>query len=166
MTENFEHSKAKHLREVAEPAKRESGLQMAAALTLILLFIGAYVTQNVFHISLALAIGAVWAIVAVSDGLGNMVARDDTKNQQMPDDWLQRVAAAPDASQEGLAFLAKCLANKGFVTVQQAMQWSAIEQQAATFKQQKAEGLMPGATALLARAQAECGSLLSPSILE
>jgi len=50
MTETFEHSKAKHLREVVEPAKRESRLQMAAALTVILLLIGGYVTQHVLHI--------------------------------------------------------------------------------------------------------------------
>lgn len=92
--------------------------------------------------------------------------RKDFSEARMPDEWLGQVAASPDVSQEGLALLAKRMAEKGFVSVKDAMDWIAAEEDQAKRKRDRETGQLPGAKALLVRAQRECGSLLEPGLIE
>lgn len=60
--------------------------------------------------------------------------RKDLSEARMPDEWLGKVADTPEASQEGVAHLARRLADKGFVSVNDALEWLSIEEQQAEKK--------------------------------
>lgn len=49
MAEKFEHSKAKHEREVLAPARRAERLQLAAALVIVTVLAAGYIFQPVIH---------------------------------------------------------------------------------------------------------------------
>jgi len=94
----------------------------------------------------------------------------DLAQARMPDQWLQEAANAPDLSKQGLAFLAKRLADKGYVSVSDAMDWLAIEEQVAAeqkaHRERAAVATSPGAMLLLERARRDCADLLEPGILD
>lgn len=104
----------------------------------------------------------------------------EAKKKHMPDEWLAQVSDSPEASREGLAFLAKHLSKQGFITVGQAEEWVKLEHKIATRKSEEAEKARrkqadrddksrekaqqlqsAGAKALLARAEAEIPSLVN-----
>jgi len=104
----------------------------------------------------------------------------EAKKKHMPDEWLAQVSESREASQEGLAFLAKHLSKQGHITVGQAEEWVKIEQKIAQKKAEDAEKAQrkqierdlkscekaqqlesAGAQALLARAQSEIPSLVN-----
>lgn len=104
-------------------------------------------------------------------GLSGAVAeKREQKSVAMPDEWLDQVARTPDVSKQGLAHLARCLAQQGFVSVADAVRWLELErQEQENQKRLKAveQGQRaPGAKALLLRAQAQCGTLLDPSLTD
>jgi hypothetical protein len=115
---------------------------------------------------LALSVGAVLLFMKGVDSLGSSKERTAALNAAMPDEWLQQVAESKEASREGLAFLAKCISKDGVVTVWQAAQWAEIEEKQQARVEVQRASQAPGASALLARAQSECGSLLSTQILD
>lgn len=90
----------------------------------------------------------------------------DLSEAKMPDDWLGQVASSPEISQEGLAFLARRLAEKGAVSVRDAVDWLGIEEEQAKKKREESEKQLPGAQALLARAEKDCGKLLEPDLID
>ena len=49
MAETFEHSKAKHEREVLAPARRNERLQMAIAVGIVAVLAATYLNQTVLH---------------------------------------------------------------------------------------------------------------------
>lgn len=49
MKEKFEHSKAKHEREVLAPARRAERLKLAVALVIVAVLFAGYVFQPVIH---------------------------------------------------------------------------------------------------------------------
>lgn len=53
--------------------------------------------------------------------------RSKCKTEPMPDEWLQAVAGMPGISKTGLSHLAKALSQKGFVSVQDAVDFADIE---------------------------------------
>lgn len=106
-------------------------------------------------------------VLGLSGIVGEAYSRhQDLSEARMPDDWLAQVANAPEVSQKGLVHLAKCLADAGFISVKDAMDWLAIEEEVAHAKQVQNEQQLSGAQALLARAKKECGSLLDPGIVD
>ena len=118
------------------------------------------------------------ATVAIFSTSGSNEA--EAKKKHMPDEWLGQVSDSPEASREGLAFLAKHLSKQGYITVGQAEEWVKLEHKIATRKadeaektrrkqagrddksREKAQQLQSaGAKALLARAHAEIPSLVN-----
>jgi hypothetical protein len=81
------------------------------------------------------------------------------KEQAMPDDWLQAVASLPNVSKSGLNHLAKVLTKKGFISVQDAMDFVEIERRDMAEERKKNAGKgkeqqqAMGAAMLLARAE-------------
>lgn len=105
------------------------------------------------------------ALLIVGSYVGAAASSSKHKSETvMPDDWLQKVSDSPEASKRGLAFLAKRLDKKGFITVKDAEEWANIEKSEALKKEAKKareEGIQTtGAQALLARAEKECSGLL------
>lgn len=49
MAEKFEHSKAKHEREVLAPARRAERQQLAVALVIVAVLVAGYIFQPVIH---------------------------------------------------------------------------------------------------------------------
>lgn len=92
--------------------------------------------------------------------------RKHLNSTYMPDSWLGRVSESREVSPEGLAFLAKRLADTGRVSVADALNWVALEEDLARKHAVAARKALPGAETLLARAQRECGALLEPSVLD
>lgn len=92
--------------------------------------------------------------------------RKDLRSARMPDEWLAQIALQQDVSPEGLALLARRLSEAGHVTVQDAVDWLGIEEEATKTRQRQAVAALPGAQQLLDRARRECGSLLDASLLE
>ncbi|HAT2580745.1 TPA: hypothetical protein I8273_004807 [Aeromonas hydrophila] len=84
--------------------------------------------------------------------------------ERMPDEWLQEVADSQRVSKRGLAHLAKCVQNNGFVSVRDAIRWIEIEGQEDSDKKNGEEKkdllAAPGAVSLLTRAGRECGNYL------
>lgn len=56
-------------------------------------------------------------------------------NQPMPDIWLQKVSEVESVSDEGLNFLAKCIEEKGFVSVNEAIKFIEKENKEAKRKE-------------------------------
>lgn len=110
-------------------------------------------------------------LMGLSGAVGGAVAeKREQKSVAMPDEWLDQVARTPDVSKQGVAHLARCLAQQGFVSVADAVRWLELErQEQENQKRLKAveQGQRaPGAKALLLRAQAQCGTLLDPSLTD
>lgn len=86
----------------------------------------------------------------------------------MPDDWLQQAADSDTVSKKGLAHLAKCLDEKGFVSVKEAQEWVSIEEREARKQEQQRQRRKnlkgQGAKALLCRAKQECPSMFDLDI--
>lgn len=101
--------------------------------------------------------------------VGSMLAESASKHQRrsetpMPDSWLEEISDSEGVSEKGLAFLAKTLDKKGFVSVSDAVKWVEIEKresQKIRAKQQRDNNLaQTGAQALMARAKHDCRGLL------
>lgn len=82
------------------------------------------------------------------------IAGNPLRERPMSDDWVGQVAAAPDVSAKGLAFLAKRLIEQGFVSAQDALDWIRLEK---AERDRVARLPGEGARKLLERAQRECG---------
>jgi hypothetical protein len=113
---------------------------------------------------LALVVGAVSITMeTLSEGKALKTAR-------MDDGWLEKVSNSRDVSKEGLAYLAKGLSKKGYVSVSEAIHFLELEAksqkatEAATNRDHALAG--EGAASLLDRAQAECGSLLDSEVIK
>jgi hypothetical protein len=115
-----------------------------------------------------LPLGIVLMLTGVVGGVveGSAAGVRNLSESKMPDEWLGQVALANGISQEGLAFLARCVAKNGCVTVADALEWCDIEEDQAKKKAQLADNETLGAVALLQRARSECGALLEPSALD
>lgn len=83
------------------------------------------------------------------------------REKAVPDEWLKAVASLPNVSKEGLGFMTKSLSKKGFVSVQDAIDFVKIEkremaaQQKIRVDQEKEQLQATGAAMLLARAEKE-----------
>lgn len=78
-----------------------------------------------------------WAeslLVAVeSQGLLHSKPKPDVTRREivaMPDDWLKELAAYPEASEMGIAYLARYARRHGFVSIHAASRWLNIERSA------------------------------------
>lgn len=75
------------------------------------------------------------------------------------DEWLEAAASLPAISRKGLELLAKALQVKGWVSVAEAIEFVELEELASKAQTQQADALnqsqMPGAAALLARAESD-----------
>jgi len=93
----------------------------------------------------------------------------ELKDTRMSDEWLEQVSNSKDVSQDGLAFLHKKLSKQGYITGSDAKKWLEIERDEAekqsTKNRIKNLSHEKGATALLARANKECGSMLNFDII-
>ncbi len=104
---------------------------------------------------------------AVGAAMSDRKALDQAR---MSDEWLSQVAQSKDVSKEGLALLARALADQGFVTVADAVRWVELEKSIAERQARQEEAAAakrePGASALLDRARLECADLLESSVLD
>ena len=122
-------------------------------------------------IPLAAAVAVAWIGYEVVTGVKES---SEKSKRPMPDRWLEQVAAAPDASPEGLAFLVGCLEADGFISAGNAVEWAKRESarmEARRLADEKAsyavQASSAGALALLARARKECTpSMLNPGALD
>ena len=122
-------------------------------------------------IPLAAAVAVAWIGYEVVTGVKES---SEKSKRPMPDRWLEQVAAAPDASPEGLAFLVGCLEADGFISAGNAVEWAKRESarmEARRLADEKAsyavQASSEGALALLARARKECTpSMLNPGALD
>jgi len=122
-------------------------------------------------IPLAAAVAVAWIGYEVVTGVKES---SEKSKLPMPDQWLEQVAAAPDASPEGLAFLVACLEADGFISAGNAVEWAKRESArmaAMRLAEEKAsfaaQASSEGAQALLARARKECPpSMLNPGALD
>lgn len=118
----------------------------------------------------SLPVGLILGLVGFA---GSAIAdRRSLTDARMPDAWMAELALAPDVSQVGLAFLARRLADRSFVSVQDALDFLDIEEAAektALADKSKADAAaqpQPGANALLERARKDCGEMLDPTIFD
>lgn len=104
-------------------------------------------------------------LILVSGAVYDAIETNKNMNDPMSDEWLKMVSDYQEASPEGLAFLARALSKKGYVSISDAADWVDIEKQ----EQEKNDvkkaiancSHLPGATSLLHRAKKECGILLN-----
>lgn len=108
-------------------------------------------------------------IVTGGELMSMMEKNSNLNNSRMSDEWLEEVSNSKDASQEGLAYLAKKLSKQGYITGSNAKDWLDIEtkeaEKLATKKRVKKLEHNKGATALLTRAKKECGSMVDTDLI-
>lgn len=81
-------------------------------------------------------LGLAVALLPVAPVLGMLVGggttSEDAKKARMPDSWLRTVADIPQLSDKGLAYLSGLLADKGWVSVAEAVEFLKREEAAQT----------------------------------
>jgi hypothetical protein len=111
------------------------------------------------------------ALLIITGGeLMSLVEKKSNLNDsRMSDEWLEHVSETKNVSQEGLAFLAKKLSKKGYISGADAKKWLEIEykeaEKLAVKKKISDTKNNKGATALLVRAKKECGALVDLDLI-
>lgn len=104
-------------------------------------------------------------LILVSGAVYDAIETKKNLDEPIADEWLKMVSDYKEASPEGLAFLAKQLSKKGFISIGDAADWVDIEKKEQEKKEVKNaitdSSRFPGAVSLLNRAKKECGLLIT-----
>lgn len=104
-------------------------------------------------------------LIVVSGTVYDAIETKKNMDEPILDEWLKMVSDYKEASPEGLAFLAKQLSKKGYVSIGDAADWVDIERKEQEKKELKNaitdSSRFPGAVSLLSRVKKECGVLVN-----
>lgn len=108
-------------------------------------------------------------LILVSGAVYDAIETKKNMDEPISDEWLKMVSDYKEASPEGLAFLAKQLSKKGYVSIGDAADWVDIERKEQEKKEVKNaitdSSRFPGAVSLLSRAKKECGMLVNFDVI-